>query len=183
MQRTRTWKVVLGALLMAGTVMGTWACNEDAEDPANDAAVAQAPVAEKTTERLLARSEERWSHISKGDWIVGYDYLSPTIKQWMSIYQFLEGKGNHKYEEPAKPEFIAMDPENDNLAYVQVNVKWTPLHSMLEMVDDRPDDLSQRIEMVETWEWAEGDWGMQWPPERVSDFYSSHPDLLKSKSE
>jgi hypothetical protein len=181
MQRTRTWKIAMGSLLMAGTVMGAWACNEDPEEPTVKSPAVQAAAAEKTTEHLLARSEERWTHIAEGNWIEGYDYLSPTIKQWMSIYQFLEGKGNHKYDDPAKPELIAVDPEDDNVAYVQVNVKWTPLHSMIEMVDERPEDLSQRIEMVETWEWAEGDWGMRWPPERVADFYSSHPDLRKGK--
>lgn len=181
MQRTSTWKFALGSLLVAGVVVGAWACNEDPEEPAVATAVTQAPAAEKTTERLLARSEERWTHIAKGDWIVGYDYMSPTIKQWMTIYQFLEGKGNHKYEDPAKPEFVGFDPEDENRAYVQVNVKWTPLHSMIDLVKDKPEDLSQRIEMVETWDWAEGDWGMHWPPERVSDFYASHPELLKSK--
>lgn len=184
LQRTRTWKFVLGSLLMAGTVMGIQSCNEDPEDGKSDGAkaAAPAPAAEKTTEHLLARSEARWEHVAGGDWIDSYDYLSPTIKQWMSIYQFLEGKGNHKYENPSKPELVAYDPEDEDKAYVQVNVKWTPLHPILAQVEERPEDLGARIDMIETWVWVDGDWGMEWPPARVSDFYDSHPELLKGES-
>jgi hypothetical protein len=137
------------------------------------------------TARLLERSAARWAHVTRGEWVESYDSLSPTVKGWLSMEEFLQGKRMHRYEDPGRPELIGIDMEHDHVAYVRVNVKWSssaPAQTII-CFDRFPEEYGQdRIEAVETWEWLDGEWWMRWPMSRPSDFFADHPELLRARA-
>jgi hypothetical protein len=179
MKRTSsTWTAILGSIFLVAGCGGSDA-KQDASD-ATTATTAAATKQEPTRERLLERSRERVGAQCKGDWIAVYNYIHPKAKEWMTIYQFLEGKDMHEYNQPTEPEVIALDGDT---AYLSVTALWTPKHPMLKHVDNVPEgwDPTERIEWIETWQFTDGDWYMQWPQEYPADFYEQHPELLKKK--
>lgn len=150
---------------------------QTAQQPAQQPA-AEAPRA--TESRLIERSAERWRLSCAKEWIDVYEFISPAARKQMSIYSFLEGKDNHTFESPSTPHLVAVDGKK---AYVEVSVTWTPQHPMLTQVELEPGQtLTERFELIETWEWVKDDWYMEWPPERPSEFFEAHPDLLKKKN-
>jgi hypothetical protein len=145
---------------------------------------ATTPVAtghEATLERLMKRSTERAETMCAGEWIEVYDFVHPEMKEWMTIYQFLEGKDNHSYAEPTEPQLVAREGD---MAYLSMTALWTPHHPMIKQVDNVPEgwDPTERIEWIESWEFIDGDWHMQWPQQYPGDFFEEHAELLK-KSE
>ena len=179
MKRTTASWLLLGGLLAAcsgGEEIQAGGGDDTAQ--ATEAA-AESTAHEPTLERLMARSQERLDVTCAGEWIEVYDFVHPETREWMSIYQFLEGKDNHAYAEPTEPQVIAR--EENGKAYLSATVLWTPKHPQLAEVDNVPEgwDPTQRIEWIETWEFSGGDWHLHWPVQHPSDFFQDHPELLK----
>ena len=63
-------------------------------------------------------------------------------------------------------------------AFLELAVLWEPHHPILQTVDERPDDMTQELHMVETWKWFEGEWYFV-ENERHSDFMKEHPGILE----
>ena len=156
------------------------ACDPDeaqaAQTAATDATVAQEH--EPTQERLMERSIERAQLTCSGEWISVYDFIHPEIKTWMTVYQFLQGKDRHTYAEPTEPRLVGREGDT---AYLSATVLWTPRIDVPIHNVEEDWDPTERIEWIETWEFAEGDWHMRWPPQDPGEFFEEHPDLLKKK--
>lgn len=169
--------LTLTAALVATSAALLPSCNQDTAQ----AKVPAAPVAkqvEPTQERLLARANERWARIAKGDWIQAYDYLSPDQKQSTSLPQYLQNKQNHKYENPRVSEVVASDAKD---AVLKITSLWTPQHEKFKQVKLEPgQSLTREIELIESWRWAENDWVFV-RAQRPEDFYQAHPELLRSE--
>ena len=175
---TATW-ALLGTFFVSTACSGGSDVQAGGPETAeNDPAAEPAVEVQDTDERLIERSKTRLDVMCSGDWIEVYDFIHPQTKEWMSIYQFLEGKDNHEYAEPTKPQIVAREGDT---AYLSVTALWTPKHPMLANVDNVPVDWdpTERIEWIETWQFAGGDWHMQWPQQYPGDFFEEHPELLK----
>lgn len=171
---TATW-------VLLGTIFMTAACDGGVDVQAGDNQTAETSavkVNEPTVERLVERASERLEILCAGEWIEVYDFIHPKTKEWMTIYQFLDGKDNHSYAEPTTPQLVARDGDK---AFLSVTTLWTPKHPALANVDNVPEgwDPTERIEWIETWEFADGDWHMHWPQQYPGDFFQEHPELLK----
>jgi len=160
---------------------GLFACGTDdgSDGPAPitpGAPGAEGAVHQATLERLLERSRERAALTCAGSWIEVFDFVHPEVKQWMTIYQFLQGKDRHSYAEPTEPLLIAREGDT---AHLSLTVLWTPRLDL--KIDNVPEDWdpTERIEWIETWEYAQGDWHMSWPPQDPGEFFAEHPDLLR----
>lgn len=167
------------AALVAGSVLLLPACKDRStqEKPAPSAAAQDAKPAEPTRERLVARATERWAKIVQADWIQAYDFLSPEQKRATPLAQYLMNKQNHRYENPHVGEVLACDGKD---GYVQVSSLWTPQHPKFKEVKLEPgQSLTQAIEMIESWRWAEGDWTYL-RAQNPEEFYQEHPELLRA---
>jgi hypothetical protein len=60
-----------------------------------------------------------------------------------------------------------------------VSVYWKPTHPLI-MSAPGGEDLEDRIDMVETWEWQAGQWYFV-DNERRGEFFKEHPELLKKE--
>ena len=137
-----------------------------------------APPVAPTAERVVQRSTERWSKITKDDLIAAYDYYVPEAKREQSVANFLTRMQVHKYEDARVLEVVGL---KDDLAYLRVSTLWTPIIDAAKHVKLEPgESLTQRISMIETWRFVGGDWYFL-RPEDESDFFQAHPDLLKKK--
>jgi len=123
------------------------------------------------------RSTERWQLIVNADWIQAYDFSLPTIRAHQPLGAFLSNKQHHEYRNPSKPKLIGVEDEG-RTAFLELAVLWEPHHPILQTVEDRPDDMTQELHMVETWKWHEGEWYFV-ENERHSDFMKEHPGILE----
>jgi hypothetical protein len=153
------------------------ACSNEHDDPVESASASPAEIRRPTESRLIERSKERWRLSSAGEWIDVYDLLSPKVKKQMSLYAFLDGKQHHVFNDPSAPRLVGVEGAK---AYTEVTVTWTPQHPALMRAEiPEGESLTERFELIETWEWVENDWYLEWPPERPAEFFEQHPDLLK----
>jgi hypothetical protein len=169
------------AVFLAATLALTIsACGHDSGAAAKTSQTAAAPVVPPpigpTAERAVQRSQERWAKVTKGDLIAAYDFYVPEAKREQSLASFLTRMQVHKYEDARVVEVVGL---KDNLAYLRVSTLWTPMHERAQKVKLEPgESLTQRISMIETWRFVDGDW-CYLKPDVESDFFQSHPELLK----
>jgi len=128
--------------------------------------------------KVVARSVERWEMVTAADWIQAYDFQDPRAKLQQPISAFLSGKEYHEYRNPSEPMIIGNEGD---LAYLEMSVLWEPHHPILATVDERPEDLTQELHMVETWRWVDGEWYFVLN-ERQSDFLEEHPEIRDRKN-
>ena len=146
---------------------------ELASTPAGEAEPAASDLAPDTSE-LMARVNARWDVITHDDWIQAYDYLTPDLKDLQKLSQFLSGKEDHQYRNPGKPRLVGVDGA---LAFVDIEVVWTPLHAQIYQAQNvPPEGLTQVLRTIETWVWVDGEWYWQ-ATDRREDFYKAHEDL------
>ncbi len=149
------------------------------EEPRPQVPVA-APVIQPTAERALLRAQERWNKGVKGDWVAVYDFHAPEVKREQGLPQFLNGMQMHRYENMRAIEVIAVEGDK---AYVRTSGLWTPQGPQVARVKLEPGQtLTQEITMIENWRFVDGDW-CYLRPERDTDFFAAHPDLLKKSTE
>lgn len=169
--------LALAGLLVAG-------CSQESPPPPTPAvASTPAPKPQPTKERLVERCKERWAKIEKKDWVSAYDMLAPEPKQALLLSQFLSQKSSHTYADPKVVEVLRIDGE---IGYVRSTAMWTPQHPQLELLKD-PESLAElkrrfpeKIDQVETWRFADGDWG--WLDAKgVHEFFEKHPELLRAQ--
>jgi hypothetical protein len=169
--------------LLCAALSTLWACG-NAAPTTSAASNVQTPAAKKaepTLERLRERCGERWAAIERKDLVLAYDMLDAEPKRALSLAQFLAQRQSHLYEDPKIVEMVGLD---GMIGFVKVSVLWTPKHPELANIKD-PEQIEQikkrfpeRIEQIETWRFADGDWG--WiQAERVEDFFRQHPELLR----
>lgn len=153
------------------------ACNQGGAEVSTTAQPAlEVQKPSPTAERLLERSKSRWDVIVRKDWIAAYDYLSPEQRKDLSLQDFLRDKSNHLYANPRMETVLKLDGEN---GYLRGSVLWTPQHPQLTKAVVPPGQtLTQELQMVETWRWADGDWQYV-SADRDYEFLEKHPDLLK----
>jgi len=136
-------------------------------DDAGVEAVAIAAVDLPLRDRVTAR----WSSICDADWEVVYEFLVPDRREEEELETFLEGKEDHLYEDPELHEILDV---RGNTAFASVTVVWEPQHEILRQHGEM--DLSQELEMVETWKRVGGTW--YWAAvARTQEFFEEHPDL------
>lgn len=149
--------------------------------PVSEAPVSEAPAPPASNEKApdpkdaLARSEQRWEMIQAEDWIQAYDFLTPARKKQEKLGNFLAGKADHEYRNPSKPHLLGTEGEQ---AYLEVSVLWTPHHDILGTADNAPEDFTQQLEMIETWQWIDEEWcwvGVA----RQNEFLDEHPKFKK----
>lgn len=171
---------------LALSVMFLAGCKHEEPQAPAPAATTAAPVAAKpqpTKERLVERCKERWAKIEKKDWVSAYDMLAPEPKQALMLSQFLSQKASHEYTDPKIAEVLRIDGE---VGYVRTTALWTPHHPQLELLKD-PESLAElkrrfpeKIDQVETWRFADGDWC--WLDAKgVAEFFEKHPELLRAQ--
>lgn len=121
---------------------------------------------------LRGRARARWGHIARGNWVTAYEFLTPARRDQESLGSFLQGKQDHEY---TRPRVLGILDVRGETAFVQVTVVWIPHHSVLG--GGWPDgELSEQLEMVETWQWVDGVW--YWSAvERPGEFFGKHPEL------
>jgi len=166
----------LSLLLLAGCGADV-AAGGAAPESEGSAATASVP-AEPDLSTVTGRSVERWQRVVAADWIQAYDYQHPAIKAQVPIGTFLANKEHHEYRNPSKPRLIGSEGEE---AYLELSVLWEPHHPILQTVNDRPDDMTEELHMVETWAWNEGEWYFV-TNARAGEFHAKHPDLKGSKT-
>ena len=127
----------------------------------------------------MDRCTKRWEKVMHGDWIEAYDYLAPSERKNSSIQDFLKGKTNHRYENLERPRALKLQGDE---GYVLVACLWTPIHPALHNLDLGKEDLTRRLEMVETWRRGEGDW-YYLKAEYPSDFFAAHPEIPRPPTE
>lgn len=144
--------------------------------------VTPAPVAapvvknEPTAERVKTRSQDHWAKMAKGDWVAVHDMLAPEVRSTQPLAKYLAQVQFHKYDNPVVLEVIAIEKD---AAYVRCSALWTPTHPEVSRVKLEPGQtLTQEINVVESWRWAEGDWTYV-KMERDNEFFEAHADLLK----
>lgn len=134
------------------------------------------PKNQPTAERLAQRAKERWEKIAKADWIEAYDFLTAEQKQAMPLAQYLSGKQNFEYANPVVKEVLKVEGDH---GYVRVSTRWTPHHPQFKKVKLEPGQtLTQEIELIETWNFSDGDW-LYLRPQREEEFFAEHSELLK----
>jgi hypothetical protein len=168
----------IGCLSLALPLAGCGCGNSDAEviaaGPGPDTAVVEVPEV-GNPEDAKDRSRTRWEVIAAGDWVQAYDFLSPARKKQQRLGEYLAGKEDHEYRNPTDP--ILLGAEGDE-AYIELSVLWTPHHAILGAVDNMPDDLTDQLDMVETWTYVEGEWYFT-DVGRQKEFLADHPNLGK----
>jgi hypothetical protein len=163
------------ALTLAPLFAVTSGCDPKEEAP-KPAAVPAAPVIQPTVERALSRSQERWNHGVKNEWVAAYDYFAPEAKKEVPLANYLSGMQVHRYENMRSTDVLAIQGDK---AYVRVTGLWTAVGPQVQRVKLEPGQtLTQEIVMIETWRFVDGDWCFV-RPERDTDFFEKHPDLLK----
>ena len=169
----------LGVALLA--LQGCSPSSSSASSPSSSPpAISQAQtstVAEPDLARVEGRSAERWQLIVNADWIQAYDYGLPAIRVHQPLGAFLSNKEHHEYRNPSQPKLIGIEGGGET-AFLELAVLWEPHHPILQTVDERPDDMTQELHMVETWKWFEGEWYFV-ENERHSDFMKEHPGILE----
>lgn len=165
----------LGVALLA--LQGCSPASSSASSPQPTSQVQTSTVAEPDLSLVEGRSSERWQLIVNADWIQAYDYGLPAIRAHQSLGAFLTNKEHHEYRNPSKPNLIGTEDEG-RIAFLELAVLWEPHHPILQTVEDRPDDMTQELHMVETWKWFEGEWYFV-ENERHSDFMKEHPGILE----
>lgn len=170
---------LIGALCLALPLTG---CNGSDADP-DEVHVAgkteppvEAPAPKVRDAKVaLARAAKRWEMIAAEDWIQAYDFMAPTRRKQEKISQYLSNKEDHEYRNPSKPHLIGTDGD---FAYIEFSVVWTPHHAILNMVDIGPENYTQTLDMIETWQWVEGEW--YWiRVDRQNEFLAAHPQFKK----
>lgn len=132
-------------------------------------------VAVKNVKDALKRSQTRWEVIEGGDWIQAYEFLSPSRKRQESLGRFLQGKDDHEYRNATKP--VLLGEEGDQ-AFLEVSVRWTPHHDILDTAHNKPEDYTQTLNVIETWHWVDGVWC--WIKlERQNEFLAANPKFAK----
>jgi len=157
-------------------------CSEPASRESGGASPAENNEAEAALpdrERLLVRSEELWQHKQAGDWIQVYDFLAPRYKAATPLGKFISGKENHIYEDASDP--LVLKIEEDR-GYVEIHVQWTPTHPILSAVDNPEGTLTQILDEVDEWVWADGEWWLA-QQHRISDLRTTHPHIWVSEEE
>lgn len=165
------------ALLLAATFCVGSGCDPK-DEPAPVTVVTPAVPAkpEPTAERALERARARWERGVKADWVAVYDYAAPEAKRERPLNAFLAGMQSHKYENMRATEVVALQGTK---AFVRVVGLWTPVDARVKQVKLEPgQSLTQEIEMIEGWQFVDGDW-CHVRSQRVEDFYQEHPELLK----
>ncbi len=156
---------------------------EEAESGANptEPAAPETPVAEAPAPKApdvkdaLARAEKRWEMIQAEDWIQAYDFLAPARRRQEKLGGYLAGKSDHEYRNPSKPHLLGMEGEQ---AFLEVSVLWTPHHDILKTADNAPEDFTEQLEMIETWQWIDQEW--YWVAvTRQNEFLDEHPQFKK----
>ncbi len=144
------------------------------------AAQTATPIA-PTQQRLLQRSQERWSKVeNQKDLVAAYEFLAPEVKREQSLGTFMGRMQKHRYENPKIEEVVAI---KDDLAYVRVGVRWTSLDPLAKKVKLEPGQtMTQEFSMIETWRFVEGDWSYV-RPQNDRDFFEDHPELLRGDVE
>lgn len=169
---------------VAAFVLVLAACHPSAPDAQVSKAPAPNPPAaakhQPTAERALERSRARWAAVVKPDWITAYDFQAPEMKRALPIATYLVGVAVHKFENPRVIEVLRIEKDD---AYVHCKVQWTPQptpeHPEIGKVKLKPgESMTQDVDQVETWRWAEGDWTYH-HADGLDEFYQKHPDLLK----
>jgi hypothetical protein len=176
MKRLQPSLAPLASLLALAPLLVLTGCEEDvaaSENAAAPATTEAAPDAEPDLSRVTARSAERWQRVVAADWIQAYDYQHPALKKQVPIGSFLANKEHHEYRNPSKPRLIGSE---GNQAFVELSVLWEPHHPILQTVENRPDDMTEELPMVETWAWTDGEWYFI-QNERANEFHAKHPDL------
>ncbi|MBL8858285.1 MAG: hypothetical protein JNL28_07280 [Planctomycetes bacterium] len=165
------------SLLLAATLCVGSACDPKEEAPPPAPVVPAAPVHAPTAERLMVRAQERWDKGVKSDWVATYTFSAPEVKREQPLATYLAGMSIHKYENMRPVEVLSVSADK---AYVRTAGLWTPIAPQVQRVKLEPgQSLTQDIEMIETWRWVDGDWYFV-RPQRDTDFYAEHPDLLKA---
>jgi len=175
---------LIGVLCLAFPLIG---CSGSDVDPAEVHAaekaepVTKAPAVEAPapqvgdTKSALARSAKRWEMIAAEDWIQAYDYLAPARRKQETLAQYLSNKEDHEYRNPSKPHLIGTDGD---FAYIEFSVVWTPHHPILNTVDIGPESYTQTLNMIESWQWVDGEW--YWiHVARQNEFLAAHPQFKK----
>jgi hypothetical protein len=135
-------------------------------------------VPEKTAERLVERSMERWKLIvaaqeDETKWIEIYGYELPEVRRHETLGVYLEGKHKFHYDAPTMPRVLLIDGE---LGYVQVDCTWLAfMHPVIAQNSPGRQDL---MEMLEIWHWSEGDWYFEAPPRERQEYFRENPELL-----
>ncbi len=168
----------LALALLAGTLCP--ACDKEAPpESAKPAAAVQAPTAPKhepTEARLLERVRERWARAEAGDWVAAFEYQGAEVRKELGLAQYLAKAQHHTYNNVRVLEVLALQGD---VGYVRVGGLWTPTHPQLKRVKLEPGQtLTQDIEIIETWRFADGDWFLM-RPDRPEEFFEEHPELLR----
>jgi len=174
----RRWTI---GLLCLGGALAFSGCSQADGGASGEAAAQVAPAASKeaSAERLLERCAERWGHVSQGNWIEAYEFFAPAERKTSSLQQFLKGKDHHRYEKPEQPQLLKL---NGDTGKVLVASMWTPTHPALHKVDLGQDSMTQRLEVVETWRWMEGDW-YYLSAESAQEFFLANPGMTRPASD
>jgi hypothetical protein len=135
----------------------------------------QAPVVAAAPDLsvVVSRSQARWELVVAGDWLQSYDFMPPSVRKNVKLGMYLSGKEHHEYTNPSVPKLIGSE---GNVAYLELSVLWEPHHPILDTVKDRPDDMTEELTMIETWEWFEGEWYLR-GSQRPKEFLEEHPDV------
>ncbi len=139
-----------------------------------------APAAKTPTEEaLMERARARWASIDKEDWIEAYNFITPEVRKVNPIGKYLQGKENHRYDNPVIEKVVAKD-EAKGVVYVRSRVLWTPQHAQLKTLKLEPGQtLTEEVPIVETWKWLQNDWYFV-EQEGADKFFEAHPELLRA---
>lgn len=165
-------RVFLVVCACLGVLVAVPCCGEAEVQAGTGVPAAQQP----TRERLLLRVRQRLEAVEGRDLVAAHSYCVPAVRREQPLGQYLQRMEMHRYEGCALVEVVAVE---DGQAYVRTTALWTPTHPKVREVKLEPGQtLSQRIEILETWRFEEGDWGFV-KQERVDEFFAARPDLLK----
>ncbi len=171
--------LLLPLLLTGCDSRGTEALSAPTGSPASAEAdnnsVAAETAAEPDLDQVAGRSAARWEMIVATDWIQAYDFIHPAIKEHQSLASYLAGKEHHEYRSPSTPVLIGSEADH---AYLELSVLWQTHHPQVLAASNIGDDLTQEMQIIETWIWQDGTW--YWSStERQREFLEKHPDLVK----
>ncbi len=114
------------------------------------------------------RFYQRWQAAMDGDWIEAYAFLSPEQRELTSMGVFLANKDHHHYAGLTDVELFGRDGDRVFIAH---RIEWTPRHPILE-----GRDLSDWLDVAETWVWEDGEWYFQ-STARRREFLERHPEF------
>ena len=162
MNRTPTFVSFLIAALVSSAVM-VISC-ADGVDEVAAAGNSETVVAEPTAERLIERSQARWELVVAAQqddtrWVDIYDFELPELKRAHTLGMFLEGKEKFHYDAPTPPQVLLIEEvDGVHTGYVQVDCTW--LAYKHPVIGENDPGLQHLMEMLEVWEFAEGEWYM-----------------------